>query len=196
MATRLLSILIFIVLAVLPRVSAANDYTIGAGDVIVIEVYNERDLSVRAKIDTSGVLRIPLLGDVIVTGKTTKQLSIDLEQAYLDGYLVDPSVTAVIESYRPFFIRGAVSQSGVYGFVYNLTVDQAIAIAGGLKDRASKREWYIIRGDEKNRVKVSKESSVFPGDIIEIERSQPVRAPDKHNQRSRGKLHEYVNLGR
>ena len=171
MATRLLSILIFIVLAVLPRVSAANDYTIGAGDVIVIEVYNERDLSVRAKIDTSGVLRIPLLGDVIVTGKTTKQLSIDLEQAYLDGYLVDPSVTAVIESYRPFFIRGAVSQSGVYGFVYNLTVDQAIAIAGGLKDRASKREWYIIRGDEKNRVKVSKESSVFPGDIIEIEES-------------------------
>jgi polysaccharide export outer membrane protein len=171
MATQLLNTLLFIILAVLPMLSVANDYAIGAGDVIVIEVYNERDLSVRAKVYQSGVLRIPLLGDVTVAGKTSKQLSIDLELAYLDGYLVDPSVSVVIESYRPFFIRGAVSQSGIYGFEYNLTVDQAIAIAGGLKDRASKREWYIIRGNEKDRVKVTKESSVFPGDIIEIEES-------------------------
>lgn len=171
MATRLLNIIFFIVLAMLPRHSAANDYAIGAGDVVVIEVYNERDLTVRAKIDPSGVLRIPLLGDVMVAGKSCKQLSKELESAYFDGYLVDPSVSVVIESYRPFFIRGAVSQSGVYNFEYNLTVDQAIAIAGGLKDRASKREWYIIRGNEKVRVKVSKESSVFPGDIIEIEES-------------------------
>jgi polysaccharide export outer membrane protein len=159
------------VLAIWPILAQANDFAIGPGDVIKIEVYNEHDLTVRAKVDQSGMLRIPLLGDVNVVGKTSKQLSQELELAYLDGYLVSPSVSVVIESYRPFFIRGAVTRSGIYNFEFNLTVDQAIAIAGGLKDRASKREWYVIRGNEKNRVKVSKESRVFPGDIIEIEES-------------------------
>lgn len=149
----------------------ASEFNIGPGDVIAIDVYNERDLSVRAKVDQSGVLRIPLLGDVKVSGKTSKQLSQELERAYLDGYLVEPSVSVIIESYRPFYIRGAVEKSGIYDFELNLTVDQAIAIAGGLKDRASKKDWYVIRGTKKERVKVSKESSVFPGDIIEIEES-------------------------
>lgn len=144
---------------------------IGGGDVLIIDVYNERDLYVKAKIPKSGVLRIPLLGDIKVTGKTSQQLSKELELAYMDGYLVEPSVSVVVESYRPFFIRGAVTRAGVYEFQYDLTVDQAIAIAGGLKDRASKRNWFIIRGIEKKRAKVSSDSRVLPGDIVEIEES-------------------------
>lgn len=151
--------------------AATNEFDIGPGDVIAISVYNEPDLSVRANVGQSGVLKIPLIGDVVVVGKTSKALSLELEAAYLDGYLVDPSVSVVIESFRPFFIRGAVSKSGAYKFEYDLTVDQAIAIAGGLKDRASKKDWYVIRGTEKSRIKVSKDSRIFPGDILEIEES-------------------------
>lgn len=153
-------------------VFAANDeFSIGPGDVIVIKVYNEPDLSVKANVSQSGILKIPLVGDIVVAGKTSKELSEELEMAYFDGYLVNPSVSVMIESYRPFFIRGAVSKSGAYKFEYDLTVDQAIAIAGGLKDRASKRDWYVIRGVEKSRLKVTKESRIFPGDILEIEES-------------------------
>jgi polysaccharide export outer membrane protein len=148
-----------------------NEFDIGPGDVIDIKVYNESDLSVKASVSQSGILKIPLIGDVVVVGKTSKELSEELEMAYFDGYLVSPSVSVVIESYRPFFIRGAVSKSGAYKFEYNLTVDQAIAIAGGLKDRASKKNWYVIRGVEKARIKVTKESRIFPGDILEIEES-------------------------
>jgi polysaccharide export outer membrane protein len=156
---------------VIPSFAENVDFKIGPGDVIAIKVYNEPDLAVRANIGKSGVLKIPLLGDILVSGKTSKELSEELEAGYFDGYLVNPSVAVVIESYRPFFIRGAVTKSGAYKFEYDLTVDQAIAIAGGLKDRASKKDWYIIRGSEKSRVKATKESYVFPGDIIEIEES-------------------------
>jgi polysaccharide export outer membrane protein len=153
-------------------VFAVNDeFDIGPGDVIAIKVYNEPDLTVKANVDLSGVIKVPLLGNIVVSGKTSKELSEELEVAYFDGYLVNPSVSVVIESYRPFFIRGAVSKSGAYKFEYNLTVDQAIAVAGGLKDRASKRDWYVIRGVEKTRIKVTKESRIFPGDILEIEES-------------------------
>jgi polysaccharide biosynthesis/export protein VpsN len=145
--------------------------TIGAGDEIIIDVYNEKDLYVRAQVPKSGMLRIPLLGDVKVSGKTTAQLSDYLEQAYLDGYLVTPSVSVLIERFRPFYVSGAVKSAGSYKFELDLTVDQAIAVAGGLKDRASNSAWYVIRGDNKQRIKVNKESRIFPGDILEIEES-------------------------
>lgn len=167
-AIGLLAILLFSVLA---HAQDSESFIIGTGDVIVIEVYNERDLNVKAKVGQSGKLRIPLIGDWLVVGKTPTQLGRELEDAYFDGYLVNPSVSVVIESYRPIYIRGAVQKAGAYKFEYDLTIDQAIAIAGGLKDRASKKDWFVIRGPEKARIKVSKDSKVLPGDIIEIEES-------------------------
>lgn len=173
MASRFLNfgILLFAILWSFSGLAASDEFNIGPGDVIAIKVYNEPDLSVKANISQSGILKMPLIGDIAVTGKTSKELSEELEMAYFDGYLVNPSVTVVIESYRPFFIRGAVNKSGAYQFEYDLTVDQAIAISGGLKDRASKNKWFVIRGIEKTRIKVTKESRIFPGDIIEIEES-------------------------
>lgn len=165
--------LTFFLLAYATFLSAqqVESFIIGTGDVLTIEVYNERDLTVRAKVGQSGKLRIPLLGDIEVVGKTPAELSRELEDAYFDGFLVNPSVSVVIESYRPFYIRGAVLKAGAYDFEYGLTVDQAIAIAGGLKDRASKSDWFVIRGPDKERIKVSKDAKVLPGDIIEIEES-------------------------
>ena len=119
----------------------------------------------------SGNVKIPLLGPMNVTGVTAKQLSEKLEAAYFDGYLVNPIVTVTIEEFRPFYIKGAVAASGAYKFDYDLTVDQAIAIAGGLKDRASRSEWFIVRGPQKRKFKVTRETKVFPGDTIEIEES-------------------------
>ena len=146
-------------------------FVIDSGDVILIKVYNENDLTVRAKVGKKGILKIPLVGDVKVSGKTTQELSHQLELAFLDGYLVNPSVSVTVESYRPFYIRGAVKKPGSYPFEFNLTVDQALAVAGGLKDRASSKNWYVIRGPQKQRIKATKETNVYPGDIIEIEES-------------------------
>jgi len=151
--------------------SNENQFVIRVGDTISITVYNELDLTTKAKIGHTGILKIPLIGNVQVVNKTAQELSSELETAYFDGYLVDPSVSVVIESYRPFYVRGAVYSPGVYQFDFDMNVEQALALAKGLKDRASKREWYIIRGVEKSRVKVTKESRIFPGDILEIEES-------------------------
>ena len=145
--------------------------TIGSGDVVIIDVYNEKDLYVKAQVPKSGLLRIPLLGDIDVVGKTPVELSQHLEEAYLDGYLVLPSVTVLIDSFRPIYVKGAVKSAGSFKFELDLTVDQAIAIAGGLKDRASNSNWYVIRGKDKERIKVTKESRIFPGDILDIEES-------------------------
>jgi polysaccharide export outer membrane protein len=144
---------------------------IRVGDTISIKVYNESDLDIEAKVGNTGTLKLPLIGEFVVVNKTVQELSSALESAYFDGYLVDPSVSVVIKSYRPFYVRGAVVSPGVYQFDFDMNVEQALALAKGLKDRASKRDWYIIRGTDKSRVKVTRESRIFPGDILEIEES-------------------------
>lgn len=151
----------------------ANDdqFQIGAGDSIVVRIYNEPDLTVEAKVGASGVLRFPLIGDVTVVAKTPKQLSAEIEQAYRNGYLVSPSVSVVIDAFRPFYIRGSVNRPGAYEFEFDMTVDQAIAIAGGLTERASKKDWIILRGEQKQRIEAHEETRIYPGDIIQIEKS-------------------------
>lgn len=173
MAIRFLTLFMIVQTCALIGINAfaSEDFEIGAGDTILIDVYNEKDLYVRARIGKNGTLKFPLIGIISVSGKTTKQLEVELEAALFDGYLVDPDVSVAIESFRPFYIKGAIKSAGAYEFKFDLTVDQAIAVAGGLKDRASKKDWYIIRGSEKIRSKATKETIVMPGDIIEIEES-------------------------
>jgi protein involved in polysaccharide export with SLBB domain len=152
-------------------IAADEQFMIGVGDRILVTVYNEPDLTVRARIDKSGVVNFPLLGNLSVSNKTPKQLASELEQNLLDGYLVKPLVSVLIEEYRPFYIRGEVRSPGVYPFSLELTVDQAIAIAGGLKDRASRSGWHIIRGEGKTKLEVDKDTKVLPGDVITIKAS-------------------------
>ncbi|WP_240485158.1 polysaccharide biosynthesis/export family protein [Aestuariibacter salexigens] len=144
---------------------------IGVGDALLVEVYNEPDLRVRAKVPESGRLRFPLVGDVSVIDQTPEQLAEQLETLYLDGYLVSPSVSVLIESFRPYFVRGAVKSAGSFTFQMDLSVEKAIAVAGGLKDRASKSAWFVIRADSGERIKASKDTRIYPGDIVEIEES-------------------------
>lgn len=170
MVSRFLVLLVFSLCSWLTR-AEDEQFVIGVGDKIMVTVYNEPDLTVRARIDKSGVVNFPLLGSLSVSNKTPKQLANELEQQLLDGYLVNPLVSVLIEEYRPFYIQGEVRSPGVYPFSLELTVDQAVAIAGGLKDRASRSGWYIIRGQDKTKLDVEKDSKVLPGDVITIKAS-------------------------
>lgn len=149
----------------------AGEYAIGVGDTIVISVYNEKDLFVRNQVDVTGVVKIPLIGGINVIDKSPSVLEREIEAALFDGYLVDPDVTVSVERYRPFYVKGAVKLPGSYEFRLNLTVEQAIAIGGGLRDRASKSAWYVVNGTDKQKRKVTKADLIKPGDTLHIEES-------------------------
>lgn len=171
MAISFLKALGFCLLFSFVAIAQDDGIKIGVGDTITINVYNERDLFVRAKVDRSGIVRFALIGNVTVVGKTVQELSEELEAKYFDGYLVSPNVSVQIESFGPFYVRGAVKTAGGYEYQFGMTVEKAIAVAGGLKDRASKKKWFIIRGIEKNRFQAVADTRMQPGDILEIEES-------------------------
>ena len=94
----------------------------------------------------------------------------EIVQLLANGYLVSPSVNISIEEYRPFFIYGEVRSPGGYSYQPGLTMEKAIAIAGGLTDRASRRKIFIAREAEgkKSTFKASLSTSVRPDDIVTV----------------------------
>jgi len=150
--------------------SDPNAYVLGNGDEISILVFDESDLSMDAAIGDSGEINYSYLGALTVAGKTPVQLEREITTALRDGYLVNPSVNVTITQYRPFFINGEVRSPGSYSYQPGLTLDKAIALAGGLTDRASSRRMYVVRAknadQDKKRIRLT--SQVGPGDVIEI----------------------------
>jgi len=151
----------------------SSDYLLGSGDQIVINVYNEPDLTTKVKIDKTGLVSFPFLEDVQVIGLSTKQVGNVIRAGLLGDYIVDPQVSVSIAVYRPFFIHGQVNRPGGFPFQDDLTLDKAIAIAGGLANRASKSDWKITRivNGKTVTIQANVATQVHPDDIIKIEQS-------------------------
>lgn len=145
-------------------------YLLDQGDRISIQVFDEPDLTMTALVGASGVINYSYLGDIKVTGKTAQQVERDITTLLQDGYLVNPSVNVSITTFRPFFINGEVRSPGGYAYQPGLTLDKAIALAGGLTDRASRRKMYIVKAanEEQKQVKAKMQTKIAPGDIITI----------------------------
>jgi len=145
-------------------------YLLDQGDKIAIQVFDEPDLTMDAQVGASGVINYSYLGDIKVAGKTAQQIERDITALLQDGYLVNPSVNVSITEFRPFFINGEVRSPGGYPFQPGLTLDKAIALAGGLTDRASQRKMFIVKAvsNDSKQQKARMQTKIAPGDIITI----------------------------
>ena len=152
-------------------VDNSENYRLGQGDRISIQVFDEPDLTMNTQVGASGSINYSYLGDMRVENKTAEELEKDIVRLLEDGYLVNPSVNVSIIEYRPFFINGEVRQPGSYPYQPGLTLDKAIALAGGLTDRASKRKMFLISAQNPNgkQTKVTLQNKIGPGDIISIQ---------------------------
>lgn len=165
--------LVIIFLLISSVFAYGNNYLLGSGDKIQITVYGEDDLNTNVKIDKSGFISFPFLEDIQVIGLSPKQLENIIYKGLLGDYLVAPQINVSILEYRPFFIHGQVKRPGGYPYLDDLTLDKAIAIAGGLSNRASKSDWKITRIVDGANVIISANvvTEIYPDDIIKIEQS-------------------------
>ena len=145
-------------------------YTLDAGDVVSITVFEQTDLSRPYSVDKAGYIAFPLVGSVPARGKTVKQLEGQIAGMLRDGYLRDPDVSAEVTQYRPFYIMGQVGRSGQYSYVPGMTVQNAIASAGGFNARAQQETVDITRTINgkvlTGRVRIT--DPIMPGDTIYI----------------------------
>jgi len=158
--------------SVIAQAGTDTSYQLASGDVISIKVYGEEELTFEnIMLTDAGTVSFPFLGEVNAKGKTTLELIQLITMGLKDGYLLNPRVTVSINEYREFFVNGEVEKPGGYPFKPGLTLRKAIAIAGGLTERASKSKMYIIKDKDTERKtqKIDMNALVLPGDIVTIE---------------------------
>lgn len=147
-----------------------SPYFLDSGDMVQVTVFAQLDLSRIYSIDDAGYISMPLVGTIVARGTTTKELAKRITQAYAAGYLVDPDVGVEVQTYRPFFIQGAVINAGSYPYMSGMTVRKAISVAGGYSRTANRKTAIIYRGRNGRIAKgrVALDLPIFPGDTIEI----------------------------
>ena len=111
-------------------------YHLDAGDKLRVVVYGQEGLTNSYAIDAGGAITMPLIGAVPARGRTPAGLASEISAKLRGGFIRDPSVAVEIEAYRPIFILGEVAAPGQYPYVPNMTVESAVAIAGGFSPRA------------------------------------------------------------
>jgi protein involved in polysaccharide export with SLBB domain len=150
-------------------VAGITDYVLGVGDKMQLTVFGEDDLSGEFQVSSTGMVSLPLIGDVRAAGQTMSQVQDTITRKLAEGYMKSPHVSLQVSSYRPFFIVGEVMKPGSYTYVNGMSVINAVALAGGYTYRADKDDIKLKHGgpgaqDEK----AGETTAVVPGDVITV----------------------------
>lgn len=160
----------------------ADQYVIGAGDVININVYLQEGMSSSLKVRRDGLVGLPLIGEIRAAGKTPYAVAREIEQR-LKTFIVSPRVTVNVVESQPIQIStlGEVTNRGTLSLEPPARLVQALAQAGGLAEYADESRIFVLRQFPKfQRIRFTYEAimnnkggaATFPlrtGDVIIIE---------------------------
>jgi polysaccharide biosynthesis/export protein len=130
-----------------PQAPGVNEeYRVGPGDKLRIEVYKDPQLSQSVQVRPDGKITLPLVGDVEATSRTPLELRDTITKS-LKEYITNPTVTVIVveATVATAYVLGEVNHPGAVTLQAPLTVMQALAVAGGLKDFADAKNIRILR---------------------------------------------------
>ena len=148
--------ILFILLATHPL--AWCDYLIGPEDVIEVFVWKEPDVSRVVLVRPDGKISLPLIGDIKAEGLSPKALAEELKRAFSE-YIEAPEVSVIVNEVNSpkIYVMGKVNSPGVFPLRSEITVLQAITLAGGFAEWAKKSKVIILRktGEKDKRIVVN-----------------------------------------
>jgi polysaccharide export outer membrane protein len=148
-----------------------SDYRLGADDKVHITVYGEDRLTGDYTVTSNGVVSFPLIGNVNAAGRSLGEVQDDIRQRLAAGYIKDPRVAIEVGNFRSFYVLGEVNKPGEYPYRTNLTLDQAVATAGGYSYRANRKKIILHHsGNTEEAVSLGKTQTISlqPGDTVRI----------------------------
>ena len=123
-----------------------DTYTIGADDILAINVWKETELTRSVPVRSDGKISLPLIGELQASGITPKQLEQDIAKR-LASFVSEPEVTVIVQEIksRKFNVLGMVARPGSFPITHTMTVLDAIAVSGGFRDFAKQKSIYVLR---------------------------------------------------
>lgn len=124
----------------------ATDYRIGGMDLLAIGVFGVDALSTEVRVNAKGQISLPLIGTVTAGGMTTQELEADLKRRYSENYLQNPQVSVFVKEFasQRVTLEGALQRPGVFPISGKITLLQAIALAGGIKEEVADPSGIVI----------------------------------------------------
>ena len=164
------------------------DYRIGPNDLLDIEVYGVTDLKRTVRVNSTGMVSLPLIGSMALAGMTAQQAEAAIAARYGEKYLQDPQISVFIKEFttQRVTIEGAVAKPGIYPLTGQITLLRAMALAGGRGDLANLDNVMIYRTGPDGKLSSSMydldlvrsgdipDPVVLPEDVIVVQR-KPVR---------------------
>lgn len=146
------------------------EYRLGSADRLRVTVYGEDDLSGEYVVDGTGMVSLPLVGEVSAGGLTLREFQRAAEEAYEPEYLLDARISAEVLNFRPYYILGEVNAPGTYPYSDGLTVLNAVASAQGFTYRANQQRVRLKRAGvaDFEELPLTSSTQVRPGDTILI----------------------------
>ena len=134
--------------------SDGSGYILGPDDVLDIQVWEEADLSGTFTVGETGLIDLPLVGEIEVMGRTASVVSEDLRQRLGRDFLVEPQVAVTVETHRshPVLVQGAIRQPDRYFLSRPTTLLDILAEAGGILVERSSQEVHLMRDDDSDPV--------------------------------------------
>lgn len=150
----------------------AGGYRLGTGDKVKVTVFDEPALTGEYDIGANGTMAMPLIAEVPAQDLTPAQVAQTVARKLAEGgYVLAPRVAVEVIKYRPFYIMGEVNKPGEYAYTGQLSLLQAIALAGGFTARADKGSVVVRRNSwpTPHRVRVDDAPLlVAPGDTVVV----------------------------
>ncbi|WP_413777573.1 SLBB domain-containing protein [Vibrio vulnificus] len=155
------------------------DYTVGAGDEIVIQLFGKENTTHRLRVNRAGIINFPSLGPVQVAGMTFSDVRDSLNQRVKEQMIgVRSDISLGQMRTMQVFVMGDAYKPGAYTVSALTTISQAIYYSGGFSESGAlrnvqlKRNGQVIRkldmydlllkGDARNDVRL------LPGDVVFI----------------------------
>jgi len=126
--------------------SGQKEFVLGPEDVLEIAVWRSPDVSKDVVVRPDGKISLPLIGEVVVSGRTAKELATHISDR-LKEFKENPSVSVSVKEVNSYYVYvlGQVMKPGKYQLKSRATVLQAIAVASGFTNFASKNGMQVLR---------------------------------------------------
>jgi protein involved in polysaccharide export with SLBB domain len=145
-------------------------YVLAPDDKLRISVYGEEKLAGEFMVGSDGSIAFPLVGTIGAAGLTVTDLQAKIAHELGAVYMNNPRVTVDIMEYRPIYVLGEVNKAGQFPYRVGMTVNAAVATAGGFTYRANQKIVAVQHYDEvgEKRYQLTSDVLVRPGDTIRI----------------------------
>lgn len=137
-------------------VSISGDYLLGEGDLLSIQVFESEELNTEVRVSSTGIINVPLLGDVNVLNLSAAEAEKKIENLYAKDYLHNPHIAVHIKEHvsKQITLLGAIKAPGTYNYVSKRRILDILALGNGLTEKAGSF-CYITRQDPKTGNRVS-----------------------------------------